>query len=245
MRKNDSIEAYNRRIDYEIVFSKNRKRAEIVVRPDLKVEFRAPQGLSSETIKEMVRRKAVWICKKLESFEANKLPDQKKQYVEGEIYLYLGREYHLKIVALESIKKSFTAFKDSELTVIVPGKTSDGLFPLLVKKAIWDFYSGRAEVEVGSIITDYSRKLGISPPAFKVKYQKRRWGSCSADNVIRINFQLIMAPSEQLEYVVVHELCHIKEKNHSARFWRLVSKLMPGYEIHRKDLKRDGWMYVL
>ncbi len=244
MRKNDSIEAYNRRIDYEIVFSRKRKRAEIVVRPDLKVEFRAPRGLSSETIKEMVRRKADWICKKLESFEANRLPDQKKQYVEGETYLYLGREYPLKIMTPDSIKKPFTALKDSELMVI-PGKTSEGLSPLLVKKAIWDFYSERAEEEVGSIIKDYSKRLGIAPPPFKVKYQKRRWGSCSADSVIRINFQLIMAPPEQLEYVVVHELCHIKEKNHSVRFWRLVGKLMPGYEIHRKDLKKDGWKYVL
>jgi predicted metal-dependent hydrolase len=245
MRKNDSIEAYNRRIDYEIVFSKKRKRAEIVVRPDLKIEFRAPQGLSSETIKEMVRRKAGWICKKLDSFEANKLPDPKKQYSEGETYLYLGREYLLKIVALDSIKKPLTALKDSELTVMVPEKAYESLFPFLVKKTIWDFYSERAEEEVRSIIKDYSRKLGVSRPAFKVKYQKRRWGSCSADNVIRINFQLIMAPPEQFEYVVVHELCHIKEKNHSARFWKLVEKLMPGYEIYRKDLKRDGWKYVL
>ena len=245
MRKNDSIEALNRRIDYEIVFSRKRKRAEIAVRPDLKVEFRAPYGLSPETIKEMVRRKAGWICKKLESFEANKLPDQKKQYLEGEIYLFLGREYPLKIMALDSIKKPFTTLKDSELMVTVPVKTSEGLSPLLLKKAIWDFYSERAEEEVSDILRDYSKKLGISPPPFKVKYQKRRWGSCSADNVIRINFQLIMAPPEQLEYVVVHELCHIKEKNHSARFWRLVEKLMPAYAIHRRDLKKDGWKYVL
>ncbi len=245
MRKNDSIEAYSRIIDYEIVFSKKRKRAEIVVSPDMKVEFRAPPGLSSETIKEMVKRKAGWICTKLELFEANKLPDQKKQYVEGEIYLYLGREYSLKIIALDSIKKPITALKDSELTVIIPGGTSEVLLPLLVKKAVWNFYSERAEEEVESILKDYSKRLVIAPPAFKVKYQKRRWGSCSADNVLRVNFQLMMAPPEQLEYVVVHELCHVKEKNHSARFWNLVGKLMPGYEIHRKGLKKDGWKYVL
>ncbi len=245
MRKNDSIEAFNRRIDYEIIFSRKRKRAEIVVRPDLKVEFRAPYGLSPEAIKEMVRRKAGWICKKLESFEANRLPDQKKQYADGEIYLYLGREYPLKIVALDSIKKPYTSLSESELKVTIPGKNYDGLSSLLVKEAIWDFYIQRAEEEVGRIIKDYSKKLEISPPAFKVKFQKRRWGSCSASNVIRINFQLIMAPHEQLEYVVVHELCHIKHKNHSARFWRLVDKLMPDYEIHRKNLKMDGWKYVL
>jgi predicted metal-dependent hydrolase len=245
MRKNDSIEADSRIIDYEIVYSKKRKRAEIVIRPDLKVEFRAPQGLSPEIIKKMVNRKAGWICKKLESFESNKLPDQRKQYIEGEIYHYLGVQYPLKIIALDSIKTPFTALKGSELMVTVPGKTPEDLFPSLVKKAVWNFYRERTEEEVEYIIEGYSKKFEIAPPVFKVKYQKRRWGSCSAENVLRINFQLTMAPPEQLEYVVVHELCHVKEKNHSARFWKLVGELMPGYETHRKDLKKDGWKYVL
>jgi predicted metal-dependent hydrolase len=245
MRKNDSIKAHSRIIDYEIVFSKKRKRAEIVVRPDLKVEFKAPQGLNPEIIKEMVSRKAGWICKKLELFETNKLPNQKKMYVEGEIYLYLGKEYSLEIVALASIKKPFTILKDSELVVMIPEETSESSFPTMVKEAIWNFYSYRAEEEVGNIINHYSKRLGITPPLFKVKYQKRRWGSCSANNVMRINFQLIMAPPKQLEYVVVHELCHIREKNHSSRFWKHVENLMPGYEIHRKDLRKDGWKYVL
>jgi predicted metal-dependent hydrolase len=245
MRKYDSIEAFNRRINYEIIFSSRRKRAEIVVRPDLKVEFRAPQGLGTEDIKGMVHRKASWICKKLESFEANRLSDQEKKYSEGETYLFLGKEYTLKIVHLDIIKKPFTVLNDSKLNVIIPEKTTKDLSSLLVKKTIWDFFSERAEDEVRNIIRDYSKNLEIFPPTFKIKYQKRRWGSCSANNVIRINFQLIMAPPEQLEYVVVHELCHIKQKNHSARFWKLVSKLMPDYEVHRKALKKDGWKYVL
>jgi predicted metal-dependent hydrolase len=247
VRKNDSIEAHCRRIDYEIVFSKNRKRAEIVVRPDLKVEFRAPKGLSSAIIKEMIKEKAGWICKKLELFEANKHLYQNKQYIEGEIFLYLGKEYSLRIIALDSVKKPYTSLKDSELTVTVPlpGKTSESLIPLLVKKSVWEFYSERAKEEVGGIVANYSKKFGVDPPTFKIKYQKKRWGSCSADNILRINFQLMMAPPEQLEYVVVHELCHIKEKNHSIKFWKHVGKLMPSYEIHRRALRREGWKYVL
>jgi len=245
MRKNDKIEAYSRIIDYEIVYSKKRKRAEIVVHPDLKVEFRAPQGLNPETIKKMVSRKAGWICKKLELFETNRLPDQKKQYFEGEIYLYLGREYPLKMISLDSIKKPIASVKNSELTVAIPTKISEDIIPLQVKKAICNFYIERTEENVESTLKAYSKVLGLTPPEFKVKYQNRRWGSCSADNVLRINFKLMMAPPEQLEYVVVHELCHVKEKNHSARFWRLVEKLMPGYEMHRKALKKDGWKYVL
>jgi len=245
MRKNDSIKACGRTIDYEIIYSKKRKKAAIIVCSDTKVEFRAPQGLRPETIKEMVHTKAGWICKKLELFEANQRPDQKKQYVEGEIYLYLGREYSLKIIALDSIKRPIASFKDSELTVAVPAEVSEDLIPFLVKNAVLNFYIKRTEEKIESILRGYSKKLEIAPPAFKVKYQKRRWGSCSTGNVLRINFQLIMAPPEQFEYVIVHELCHVKEKNHSARFWKLVGELMPGYEVHRKGLKKDGWKYVL
>jgi predicted metal-dependent hydrolase len=181
----------------------------------------------------------------LEFFEANRLPDQKKQYCEGESYLYLGREYPLTIRLVNNIKKPLAFFKGSELMVEVPGSTSEDQLSFRVKETIWNLYSERAEEEVQKILRSYSKKLGVVPPVFKVKHQKRRWGSCSADNVLRINFQLIMAPPRQLEYVVVHELCHVKEKNHSARFWKLVRELMPDYEEYRSSLKKDGWKYLL
>lgn len=245
MRKNDSVKACGRTISYEIVYSKKRKRAAILIRPDLGIEFRAPQGLSADTIREMVEGKTQWIVRKLEFFEANRLPDQRKQYSEGERYLYLGREYPLRIVFTDNIKKPLAHLKDSELKVEIPEGTSEDRISFLVKKAIWSFYSQRAEEEVEKLLSSYSKKLGVASPAFKVKHQKRRWGSCSGDNVLRINFQLMMAPPEQLEYVVVHELCHVKEKNHSARFWNQVRELMPDYQEHRNSLKKDGWKYVL
>ncbi|AKB79194.1 protein of unknown function DUF45 [Methanosarcina horonobensis HB-1 = JCM 15518] len=193
----------------------------------------------------MVRKKAGWVWEKLDWFEANRLPIREKQYTDGEKYLYLGKEYPLKVLPMEGIKKSSASFSGSEITVFIPENAPEELKPALIKKTIWDFYSDCAELEVDRFLRIYSKKLKIDPPTFKVKHQKKRWGSCSADNILRINFQLVMAPSEQLEYVVVHELCHVKEKNHSARFWKLVGELMPGYEVHRKSLKKDGWRYVL
>lgn len=245
MRKNDSIIACGRTINYEIVYSKKRRKAAIVIRPDLKVEFRAPHGLSCEAIRDMVQKKAGWVRKKLDWFEANMLPSQEKRYTDCEKYLYLGKEYPLKTLPVEGIKKPLVSFNELEINVLIPEEVSEELKPALIKKAIWNFYSGYAESEVGKFLKIYSEKLKVSPPVFKVKHQKRRWGSCSADNVLRINFQLIMAPPEQLEYVVVHELCHVKEKNHSEKFWKLVGELMPDYQVHRKSLKRDGWKYVL
>ncbi len=243
MRKNDSIKACGRNIDYEIVYSKRRKTAAIVVRPDLKVEFRAPPGLDPETIRTMVRKKAGWVLKKLDGFEVKRTQNPEKRYVEGEKFLYQGKEYPLKISFGGRV---FSAgLEDQVLEVVIPDGVPDCQDPDFVKQVVWQWYLARADEKVGEIVKVYSEKMGLSPPPFKVKYQKSRWGSCSASNVLRINFQLMMAPPEQLEYVVVHELCHIKEKNHSKKFWTLVEEQMPDYRVRRKELKKEGWKYVL
>lgn len=243
MRKNDSVKACGRNIDYEIVYSKRRKSAAIVVRPDMKVEFRAPPGLDPETIRTMVRKKASWVLKKLDGFEVKRNRNPEKRYVEGEKFLYLGEEYPLKISFGGRVLS--VGLEGRVLEVVIPDGVSESLNPALVKEAVWQWYLGCANEKVGELVEFYSEKMGISPPSFKVKYQKSRWGSCSASNVLRINFQLMMAPPEQLEYVVVHELCHVKEKNHSKKFWALVEELMPDYMVHRKELKKEGWKYVL
>jgi predicted metal-dependent hydrolase len=243
MRKNDSIKACGREIDYEIIYSKRRKTSAIVVRPDLKVEFRAPPGLDIETIRKMVRKKAGWVLKKLDGFEETRTPNPEKSYVEGEKFLYLGKEYPLKLTFDGRVLSA--CLEGQVLEVVIPDKVPKSLYPAPVKEAVWKWYLARADEKVGELVEVYSGKMGIFPPPFKVKYQKRRWGSCSANNVLRINFQLMMAPPEQLEYVVVHELCHVKEKNHSKNFWALVEEFMPDYRVHREGLKKDGWKYVL
>ncbi len=245
MRKKDSIKACGKTIDYEIVYNRRRRRATVVVRPDMRVELRVPWGLKLEAARQIVGDKSAWICQKLEWFEKNSPPEVKKQYIEGENFLYLGKEYKLKLLTLDNVKKPYVSLGSSELMVVLPKNVPEETYSAQVKKAIWNFYIEQTQEKVEKFLKFYSKKMEISPPAFKVKYQKRRWGSCSANNVIRINFQLLMAPSEQLEYVTVHELCHIKEKNHSAKFWKLVGELMPGYEIQRKALKKEGWKYML
>lgn len=176
-----------------------------------------PSWLSREAIREMVQKKAAWVQEKLDWFEVNRLPCQEKEYTDGEKFLYLGKEYPpLTVLPVEGIKKAFASFSGSEITVLLPKSAPEELKPSLVKKAVWNFYSECAEKEVEKFLKAYAEILNIDIPAFKVKHQKKRWGSCSADNVLRINFQLMMAPPEQLEYVVVHEICHVKEKNHSV-----------------------------
>jgi hypothetical protein len=83
------------------------------------------------------------------------------------------------------------------------------------------------------------------PPPYRVKNQSKRWGSCTAKDCLNFNLRIAMAPLPQLEYVVAHELCHVKIKDHSPRYWALVEKVMPGYKAAKKALRKDGWKYEL
>jgi len=111
--------------------------------------------------------------------------------------------------------------------------------------SMWRWYRAHAQEKIGVIIDRYSERLRIEPPQFRVKYQAKRWGSCSQDGVLNINLRVIMAPLSQIEYVVAHELCHLKHKDHSASFWELLHLILPNYEVRKENLRRDGWRYLL
>lgn len=114
-----------------------------------------------------------------------------------------------------------------------------------MKGALWQWYRDHAEKKIGEVIDAYARTLRIDPPRFKVKYQEKRWGSCPKDDLLHINMRTVMAPMSQIEYVVAHELCHLKYKNHSSEFWQRLRLIMPDYEVRKENLKNEGWKYAL
>ena len=89
----------------------------------------------------------------------------------------------------------------------------------------------------------YAQKLGIIPPIFKVKCQSKRWGSCTAKNLLNFNVKIVMAPPSQVKYVAAHEVCHVKIKDHSLRYWTLLESIMPDSGAAKQALKIDGWKY--
>ncbi|NIA02978.1 MAG: DUF45 domain-containing protein [Nitrospirae bacterium] len=91
----------------------------------------------------------------------------------------------------------------------------------------------------------YSKKLGIKEPDFIIKNQYKRWGSCTSKNILIFNFRIAMAPVSQMNYIITHELCHIKVKDHSPEFWKLLRSIMPDYDDRKERLRKEGWGYVL
>ncbi|HPE51657.1 MAG TPA: SprT family zinc-dependent metalloprotease [Methanothrix soehngenii] len=238
-----SIEFGTSRIDYDVKYSSRRKNLSIAVHPNKKLEVLAPPGLSQEEIQGALRRKAGWVKERLDWFEQMSQLAVDREYVSGETFLYLGRQYRLKIVY--GTKRSPVKLRGKFFEVNLSQSMPEQDRREAVRRAMWRWYRAHAREKIREIVEHYSARLGIEPPEFRIKYQAKRWGSCSQGSVLNINLRIIMAPLSQIEYVVAHELCHLKYKDHSAAFWDLLRLVMPNYEVRKENLRRSGWQYLL
>jgi predicted metal-dependent hydrolase len=230
-------------IAYDVVYSGKRKTIGITVYPTGDVRISAPHRVSQAEVRRLVAEKADWIAKKLHEYKIEGCHDAAKKYVEGETFLYLGKEYLLHIVS--GNHGPLVTLDDRRLNIVLPPGLVAGQQPAMAREAVFEWYRFHAEMTVEKAMGPYCRRLGILPPSYKVKNLSKRWGSCTARNDLNFNAKISMAPLPQLEYVVAHELCHVKVKDHSPRFWSLMEAVAPGYEEAKKALRKDGWKYEL
>jgi predicted metal-dependent hydrolase len=230
-------------IAYDVVYSRKRKTIGIAVYPSGEVRVSVPQRMSQPEVRRLVAEKAGWIDRKLQEYRAEGIHDATKKYVDGEAFLYLGREYLLHIAAGDH--GPLVTLDDRRLNVVLPPGVSGPSRSEMAREAVFEWYRFHAEMTVEKAMGPYCLRLGILPPYYRVKNLSRRWGSCTARNDLNFNAKIAMAPLPQLEYVVAHELCHVKVKDHSPRFWSLMEAVMPDYKAAKNGLRKDGWKYEL
>lgn len=209
-----------------------RKTVAIDVYPDQHVEVRAPLGADLALVAETVQRHARWIVRQQRQFAAYPAEAQAHTYVSGESYRYLGRQYRLKVHAGD---QTIVRLQRGVLHVTMPiGADSDQ-----VQRAVEAWYRERAQqVFRARLDACYARvaSLGLPQPSFEVRRMKTRWGSCSRAGVIRLNLRLIQAPRACIDYVIIHELCHLQEHNHSKRYYALLDRALPEWRELRQKL---------
>jgi len=232
-----TIRAGDRTIPYIIRSSRRAKRIVLKVLTDGSVEVVAPPKTDPTQIHRFVTDKADWIVKKT---SGSRPVPKAREYKDGEILPLLGKEICLSVQTGEFIPVA--DLTDQVLTVKIP----DGLDPItareLVKKEYKKILTQTLEKTVHEIVPGFSSRLGIQPPRIRFGEQKTHWGVCTPRG-ITLNIRLAMAPEDLIEYVVVHELCHIRHPNHSARFWKLVEDMLPDYKLTRARLKQDGNLF--
>lgn len=220
----------------EIVYSVNRsdrKTLAIHVYPDGQVAVDAPMTASYDTIAEKIRKKATWIFKQQLQFSSYPSPLPQRQYVSGETHRYLGRQYRL-LVKPGSTEQVKLAYGRLLVETIDPDNTAQ------VKKLLQDWYRLRATTvfsERYAVCLKQVAKLGIEhPQGFQLRFMPKRWGSCTKLGAIILNPELIAASKDCIDYVITHELCHLKERNHSPTFYKLLASVMKDWEVRRTRL---------
>lgn len=225
------IEYGRETIRYEVRFLPTRQTLGIEVHPDQRVVIRAPVGCAEEVIAERVRKRAPWISRQIADFQRYSPRTPQRQYVSGETHLYLGRQYRLKVGVGETASVRMTR---GQLMVTVPGAAD----PDRVRMLLHRWYLDHARQVFSQVIDQCLAKFKGNPsPRLIVRAMQSRWGSLSQAGSMTLNANLVRAPRACIEYVVTHELCHLRHRDHDSNFFRLLGRVMPDWEQRKQQLE--------
>jgi len=217
---------------------KRRKTISLQVSSNSGLIVSAPYFTTSDEIDRFVREKQNWISKTIQKHKEESIINKAKEYNTGEYFFYLGQSYPLEVF-FEPFETAGVVFWNNCFYLNAQGNKD------LRKHYFVSWYKKKAREYIHQHVDFFSRKLKLQPRNLKITSAERRWGSCSADNNLSFSFRLIMAPPDIIDYVIVHELNHIKEKNHSAAFWKLIEPAMPEYKMHKRWLRDNNYKFIL
>ena len=231
----------NTQIPYSIRYSKRARKLSIRVTPDM-VEAVAPIGVPESKLIEFVQRKRKWVFHKVEELAARSSEMKfswPERFVTGAKIPFRGRNMKLRVTESD-VPQVQVSYRNAFL-VEKPRGASD----TDVQAALEKWLKFRLVDDVLDLVHDYAPKLNVQPGRIRVSKLKTRWGSCGKNGDILINWLLVTAPKPVLEYVVVHELCHLKQRNHSDAFWSQLAYLLPDYQNRKQWLQTHGMIMGL
>ena len=227
-----SIDFGSRKIVYTLLYT-NRKTLGITVNPNMEIIVKAPENSSVELIAAKVRKRAAWIIKQQNFFLTFHPKPNDKKYVSGESHFYLGKQYRIEV--LEG-KKNEVSYKGRYIQITTKNKSN-------VEKLLNDWYRIKAKEkfeEIATPLIERFKKYNVEPTDIFIQEMKTRWGSCTPKGKIILNPELIKTPKGCIEYVVIHELCHLVHHGHNQNFFDLQAKECPLWERWKKKLEQFG-----
>lgn len=218
------------RIAFAIRFvPKPRRRITIHVLPEGSIRVDAPEDSTPDTVIAAVRRRARWLWRELEARRERCQHVLPREYVSGESHFYLGRRHMLKVELTEGGKANVKLLR-GKLLVVVPRRD-----PSLVRGSMDEWYRQRAREVFARRLAELAPRLHwlSTLPSFRLLNMRTQWGSCSPSGELVLNPQLVKAPRVCIDYVIYHELCHLREHNHSPEYYRLLESVMPDWANHK------------
>lgn len=214
---------------------RNRKTLGITIQPSGAISVLAPYDTSQENIEKILQKKSAWIHKKLRLRENQQLPQRLEQFCGGERLPYLGHDYTLVIVNEIGFKQCKVMLEDTSIRVHIASTELHRIREILEK-----WYKLQAETIFEKRMLHFMQHFPVQPRKIRIKSQKNRWGSCSVNQDLNLNWRCILAPLDIVDYVLVHELTHLLHMNHSKAFWKALERVIPDYKIRHQWLRQNG-----
>jgi predicted metal-dependent hydrolase len=227
----------NTRIPFHILRSERRATVALAI-DDGRLVVTAPRGVAVERLDRVVRSKALWVAQHLQN-AAPAPAAREREFVAGETFRYLGRQYRLRIA--RGLDGRDVKLDRGWLVVPAPrSRPAEGTVE--VRSALVRWYRQRAEERLPEWVVAWARPFGIAPPGVLIRDQRRRWGSCNRAGEIRLNWRLVQAAPSLIDYVVAHELAHLVggDDAHGEAFWARLARVMPDYDARRDALRAVG-----
>lgn len=232
-----TFQVFDKQINYSIKRSARRKTIQIAVKPNQEIIVSTPENATVKEVEQLLEKKQPWLYKTLLKIDNSPILPP-RDYKQGELNYYLGTEHYLNLsVGKPNIKIRKTIEKDY-LDISTPNPDN----PEAIARQLKSWYREQAKIFFAEalryLISKNRYNLGLkhSDIVLKVRSMKKRWGSCNGIDTINLNLELIKTPIECIDYVILHELCHFHEMNHSKEFWQLVTLCMPEWEKYKKKL---------
>lgn len=224
----------NREIRFNIIYRK-RKTMSLEIKRDGIINVIAPNGLDKTFIVDKVKNKSDWIIKKLDEIEVLNNNRYTRSYESGDIFLYLGNEYMLEVLVDKTTIGTSVSLENNKLIVRSNSNNKD-----VIQRALKNWYTDETLGVTKERINYYKLFFEDTVTSIKIKDQKSRWASCTYKNEILFNLRCSMMPIQIIDYIVVHEMCHMEHRNHSKDFYLAVERILPDYKERVKWLKNNG-----
>jgi predicted metal-dependent hydrolase len=224
-------------IEYHVRRSRRRHTVAVSIHPEVGVLLTAPTDVPLSRLNAVVHRKARWILERLQRVNHIERHLPAREFVSGESYRYLGRSYRLKVVP--KARAGHPVLVGGWLRVPVHAVNGSDC-TVAVRRSLESWYREHAALRLPERVAQWAPVVGVAEPRVVIRGQQRRWASCDARGVVRFNWRIIQAPMRLVDYVVVHELTHLKHEDHARQFWASLGRTLPDYDRRREELRRVG-----
>lgn len=222
-------------IEFTIKYKK-RKTVGIYIDIYGQIEVHAPKDTSMNTIYTLLESRWELIQQKSKEMKDRSSGPIEKVYDHGEVFLYLGKSYSIIISSNIDNRKDYVVFEDGRIHIYVKQHNDES-----IKRTLKRFYYQQCKVLIEERMRIYQSEFKMKPRSISITDDNSNWGSCNSKLELTFNWKLAMAPLEVIDYVLVHELCHMVHLNHERSFWRLVGKILPDYEERKNWLALSSW----